>query len=504
MRLVVYAGPARAPSVFFNEKRLCGLGADLTRTGRLAPDGRRRALAAIRRFRALASEMDADPLRAVATAALRDAADGPEFRAELETALGAPIMVASGAEEARLAAQGVLFGAPAAEGVVADMGGASMELAALRPGDPRDVSPDARIGARATTPLGPLRLLGRPDFERARAIEEAVGGALAAPGGDAFADAGALYALGGSWRATARAFMAREEYPLRVLHGFELPLEAAIEAADWVGGLTPEELRGRAGVSERRAAVTPAAAEVLAGVLRALRPERLVVSAFGLREGVLWDIMSPEMRAQDPLLVAAEDIESALGRAAGFGEATFRLLAPVFGWETGAPSPPPEPENGFWGGAATEARLAGAAFRLVDARWRTHPDYRAQASFELVTRGNLGGATHFERVFIGLALLHRHKGGGRAARSEPSIALLPDAARRRAKAIGRGARLAAALSAGLPEPLAGFRFSRDGDAVILRAAKGSERFLGEDAEKQLGSFAAALRLNPRIETDATG
>ena len=78
VRMVVFDGAARSPAYFYNEKVMCALGAGLRETGRLNPTGRARALAAIRRFAALAESMDA-PLTAVATAAVREAADGDEF-----------------------------------------------------------------------------------------------------------------------------------------------------------------------------------------------------------------------------------------------------------------------------------------------------------------------------------------------------------------------------------------------------------------------------------------
>ncbi len=84
VRLVVFDGAARAPAYFYNEKILCGLGAGLASTGRLNPKGRERALSALRRFVLLAESMGVAPLTAVATAAVREAEDGPDFRAEVQ------------------------------------------------------------------------------------------------------------------------------------------------------------------------------------------------------------------------------------------------------------------------------------------------------------------------------------------------------------------------------------------------------------------------------------
>jgi exopolyphosphatase/guanosine-5'-triphosphate,3'-diphosphate pyrophosphatase len=84
VRLVVFDGAARSPAYFYNEKVMAGLGQGLAQTGRLNPQGRARALSALKRFAALARGMDLPSMTCVATAAVREAEDGPEFRAQVE------------------------------------------------------------------------------------------------------------------------------------------------------------------------------------------------------------------------------------------------------------------------------------------------------------------------------------------------------------------------------------------------------------------------------------
>ncbi len=129
VRLVVYEGAVRSPTPIFNEKVLCGLG----RSGRLdrpARRGERRARAggAGRAFRAIAEVLGVKNMRAIATAAVRDAADGPDFIARGEKALGTDIQVLSGEREAELAAKGILMGFRSPDGVAGDLGGGSLEL----------------------------------------------------------------------------------------------------------------------------------------------------------------------------------------------------------------------------------------------------------------------------------------------------------------------------------------------------------------------------------------
>ena len=103
VRLVVFDGAARSPAYFFNEKILCGLGRDISETGVLHPEGRARALRAMQRFAALAASFEVQSLRAVATAAVRDARDGPEFCDEVLAQTGIKIDVIAGQVWLRLA-----------------------------------------------------------------------------------------------------------------------------------------------------------------------------------------------------------------------------------------------------------------------------------------------------------------------------------------------------------------------------------------------------------------
>ncbi|MEM6897001.1 MAG: exopolyphosphatase, partial [Pseudomonadota bacterium] len=123
VRLVIFDGAARSPAYFYNEKILCGLGAGLAETGHLNPEGRARALAALKRFAAVARAAKVKDITIAATAAVREAKDGAAFRADVERATNLKIWVVDGREEARLAAQGVLLGWPGSYGLVCDIGG---------------------------------------------------------------------------------------------------------------------------------------------------------------------------------------------------------------------------------------------------------------------------------------------------------------------------------------------------------------------------------------------
>ena len=123
VRLVVYEGPARAPAVIFNEKVAAGLGRGLAINGRIAGEDAMRGLMALRRYALLAKHMEVKDLQCVATAAVRDAENGPEFIASAAEA-GLKIRLLSGEEEAEAAGYGVVSAIPDAHGIAVDLGAA--------------------------------------------------------------------------------------------------------------------------------------------------------------------------------------------------------------------------------------------------------------------------------------------------------------------------------------------------------------------------------------------
>lgn len=372
VRMVVFDGAARSPAYFYNEKTMCGLGKGLAETGRLNPQGRIRALAALRRFALLADGMEIAPLTVVATAATREAEDGPAFQAEVLRETGLRLHVIDGDEEARLSAQGVLLGWPDAKGIVCDIGGNSMELARIG---------DGRVGKRVSTPLGPFRLqqLSSDPAKRRAHIAKVLREAQSL-----LRSSGArIYLVGGSWRVIARLDMERRNYPLTVLHEYRMTPRSLDDTLDWLEVSDLSVLRGRTGTSAERMELVPLACEVLREILAAFKPSEIDVSAYGIREGILYEHMPEKLRARDPLIEAARMAEMVQARIPGFGKKLYDFLLPLF----------PEASK-------DQLRLIKAACLLHDTTWRAHPDFRAEACFDNATRANLGGLDHPAGCFL--------------------------------------------------------------------------------------------------------
>lgn len=465
VRLVVFDGAARSPAYFYNEKIMCALGAGLSRTGRLNPEGRARALNALRRFAALGRGMENLPLTAVATAAVREAEDGPEFCAEVERETGITLHVIPGDEEARLSAQGVLLGWPGSYGLVCDIGGASMELADLA---------DGRVGRRQTSPLGPLKLKELKGGQKA--LTAHIAQTVARLHDQMENEQGMrLFLVGGSWRAIARIDMDRRKYPLTVLHEYRMTAEQVSATRAYIGQVDHTDLRSRCDLSEDRMSLVPLAVQVLDEVVRVFRPKDIAVSSYGIREGLLFEHMPKALRDRDPLIEACRFAEMKDARLPGFGGTLYNFVLPLF----------PEAD---W----QRRRIILAACLLHDVSWRAHPDYRAETCFDNATRANLGGLKHAERVFLGLALLHRYQNKREGSRHEDTFALLTDEEARDAAILGKAMRLGAMLWLGAHDAPGSFLWRPAKKQLELVLESRARPLWGEVAQARFQNLASAM------------
>ncbi|MEQ9260393.1 MAG: Ppx/GppA family phosphatase [Roseovarius sp.] len=464
VRLVVFDGAARSPAYFFNEKIMCELGAGMSATGRLNPEGRARALAAMRRFRYLGEGMGTGPLTAVATAAIREAEDGPEFCAEVERETGIKIWIIDGREEARLSAQGVLLGWPGSYGLVCDIGGSSMEMAEINGGT---------VGRRMTSSLGPLKLRDLKGGRKAR--KAIIKDRIASMRAELGEQKNRLFLVGGSWRAIAKIDMARRGYPLHVLHEYRMTAKSVRDTAKFIDKSDAETLRAAAGVSANRMALVPIATEVLREVVRTFKPRDIAISSYGIREGMLYEQMPQKLRERDPLIEACSFMEARDARIPGHGKVIYEFIAPLFR---------NTPDD--------RRRIIKAACLLHDVSWRAHPDYRAEDCFDNATRANLGGLKHSERVYLGLALLHRYSNKREGTRFENLGSLIEERDQKEAEVLGKAMRFAAMLWLTKDAELGHIRWYPKKKRLELHLSDEAAPLFGEVARARFQSLAETL------------
>jgi exopolyphosphatase / guanosine-5'-triphosphate,3'-diphosphate pyrophosphatase len=465
VRLVISEGARRAAAVVHNEKAICGIGRNMVSSGKLDEDGVELALEALARFRQLLTGHGVSDCDAVATAAARDADNGREFIARAEKALGHPIKVLAGEDEARIAAEGVLAGIPEADGLAADLGGGSLDMVPVK---------DGRCGTPATLPFGPLRLMDTCGGNLNKARDSVEKKLAHLPFADSLKGR-ALYAVGGVWRTLARVDMEQQHYPLHMLHHYAIPSGRAEKLCRLIAGQSRKSLEKMRAVSRRRAEALPYGALVLELMLETFGLKQVVVSAYGLREGLLQKKLPAGEARKDPLIEYAEDSNARESREPAHSHEVFRWMTPLFAKED-----------------ASERRVRLAACLMSDIGWRRHPDDRAMGTFAQVLHAPYGGADHHERATIATAIFYRYTGDEDFPEETGVAALLGAEGAVLALRIGLAARLAYALTAAMDGELAAMPLRVTERTVAIEVPHRRRALVSESVHKRLDELAEAF------------
>ena len=466
VRLVVFDETKRVPVPIFNEKVSCGLGRGIDATGKLNPEGVAMAMQSLRRFVALADAMGVGDVSAVATAAVREATDGPDFTAAVARECGLEVKTISGEEEARLSALGVHSAFPDADGMMGDLGGASVELVRMAAGKSKE---------QVTLPMGPIRVTGSRSDSTVL-----IGRHLDTLNWLGDARGGTFYAVGGAWRALARVHMNYMKYPLLVTHDYRINRRDALSFSDLIANLSQGTLQQVPGISKRRVESLPFAALLLENLIERSGVSQVSFSAFGLREGCIYDRLPEELRGEDPLIATARDLAWRTGRVTADGEALFRWMSPAF--------PEEKPR---------ESQLRRAACLLADLEWSEHPDYRVEHALLRILRYPLVGVDHPGRAYLGLSVASRHARVSDALFGKFLRSLLDDIEADRARATGLAMRLGYTVSGGVISLLQQTAIRRDGRELILELPDHAAVLVGDVVQRRFNALASALGCTPK-------
>jgi exopolyphosphatase / guanosine-5'-triphosphate,3'-diphosphate pyrophosphatase len=471
VRLVIYEGLSRAPSVLFNEKVLCGLGKGLAATGRMDDAAIERALRALTRFRALSEQARAFEMHVMATAAAREAENGAQFIADAEAILGRSIYVLTGEEEARFSALGIIAGYFEPDGIAGDLGGGSLELVDVR---------GASHSGEQTLPLGGLRLaeLSGNSVSKARTIaRQHLKKAAVLKGGEGRT----FYAVGGTWRNIAKLHMELRDYPLHMMHDYQIEAEEALEFLASVASMKPSKIEGAKSISRNRRALLPFGAVALQEVMSSMGASRVSFSALGVREGFLYSLLGSAEARRDPLLTAAGELSVLRARspehARELAAWTGRMF-PVFGVAE----------------TVVDSRYRQAACLLADISWRAHPDYRGLQALNIIAHSTFTGIDHPGRAYIALTNYFRFEGLNDDGVSSRLSAIAGPIYLEYAKLLGGMLRVVYLFSASMPGIVPRLAFEKagpeDGDAdIVLVAPRDCEGFIGERLNGRLQQLA---------------
>lgn len=472
IRLVIYEGISRSPTLLFNEKMLAGLGRGIVSTHRLDPEAVTRALEEFRRFRALSDQAGAERLYAIATAAAREAENGPDFIRRAEAVLGTTIRVLSGREEAYYSALGIVSAFHRPDGIAGDLGGGSLELIDIR---------GETFGEGITTPLGGLRLqemVGNSLPAASGAVRKELAKAKFLSGGQGRP----FYAVGGTWRNLARLHMNSIGYPLAVMHHYEMDVEGSAAFLKLLARGDVEKIKGIEAVSKARRALLPYGAIVLQEIVEAMRPSKIVVSAMGIREGYLYSLLPDEERGADPLISAAEELALLRARSVSHARELVEWTAhsfAAFGIE--------ETED--------EKRYRQAACLLADMGWRAHPEYRGTQSLNIIAHASFVGVDHPGRVFLALANAYRHDGLFNDDIAPELKSLATPRFLERARLLAGMMRVIYLLTAAMPGVMPLLRWEQRSGGGLALVVPASRAAL--DGERPAGRLAQLARLTGR-------
>ncbi len=467
IRLVVFGGPLRAPSILFNEKVMAGLGRGVDAENGLDLAAMAEALNVLTRFKQLAALMGIDEPHTVATAAVRQASNGASFLRDIE-AIGLRVSLLSGDEEAEAAGLGVITGFPAADGIVGDLGGGSLELVRISGG---------AVHQRVSLPLGVLLITAIRE-QGPKALERYLKKMLKANGWASVDGGLPLYLVGGSWRSLAKIHMSLTRYPLPILHSYTMPPQAAGRVARAVGrmerAVDPQRI-----VSAARWPAMADAAALLVAVVNQIKPSTLIVSATGLREGLVYRQLPLEQRRLDPLIIAARAEGRRQGRFAEHGDQLHSWLKPLFADED-----------------ADDRRLLHATCLLGDIGWAANPDFRAERALEFTLHGSWYGLDARGRAMIAHALFIAFGGG--PARPPILDELASGEDLDRARRWGLAIRLGQRLSGGVEYPLTMSSFEMSPGKLTLKLAPEISALRGDTVSRRMKQLASAMGVSGRI------
>lgn len=472
VRLVIYDGLKRVPVPLFNEKLFCSLARGLEETGRLNPEGVTLAHEALTRFAAIAQALDVSKLLVVATAAVRDAEDGPEFARSLEERYGMHVSVVSGLEEARLSALGVTSSMSMTDGMMADLGGGSLELTEIRDGVITDCQ---------SFPIGMLRLLAQAGTDRQK-MADIIDKHLKSTPIISRLQGRSFYTVGGGFRTLARIHIAKVGHPIRILHNYTIPGQKFHKLCQAVVKMPSSTLERIPDVSRKRIDMMPCTALVAERIMALGKPSLVTFSAQGIREGFIYDMLSEDEKAKDPLFEAARHIMRLYRGTNKYANRLAQWLNPLFPKETSA-----------------QKRLRKAACILSEIACLEHMEYRAEIAFQRVMDAFLTGIDHVDRVFIAMAVYHRYSANPDLALVGELQKLLPPKALEQARIIGMSMRLARNIAAGAYTILEHTSLRLTKEQVILELDPTTLNLQGDAVTKRLNQLADVLERDYAVQ-----
>jgi exopolyphosphatase/guanosine-5'-triphosphate,3'-diphosphate pyrophosphatase len=286
---------------------------EVDRDHRLSEQAVARTLEALADFQAIALGAGARRISAVATAAMRDAENGPALLSRVQHELGMHIEIIDGEREARYGFLGGIHGLPVESGLLFDMGGGSMQVSRFE---------DRRLGRALSLPLGALRLSSAflrkdpPGPAELKQLRRHVEKVLAAAAFRRLAPGEALVGTGGTVRNLAKVDARARAYPIARVHGYVLEGEAVRGLAATLARRPSKKRERVPGLSEERGDSIVGGAFGIAVLMETVGASAILVSGQGVREGLAFSLLGEHVPSARE--VRAASIEALIGRFAAW------------------------------------------------------------------------------------------------------------------------------------------------------------------------------------------
>jgi exopolyphosphatase/guanosine-5'-triphosphate,3'-diphosphate pyrophosphatase len=471
IRLVVFDGPKRSPLYLYNEKVFFRLGLQSFGGKPFGSNTLEAVSNIIKRYVAICRNMEISKIIMFGTSALREASNSNVLVESIREKTNVDVDIISGEKEAFYAAQGILLGFPNAEGVICDLGGNSVEFANIR----KNVVTECN-----SVLLGPLTIknLG----EKCKNLDDHMKNQLATITNFNGVKNKSFFLIGGSWRAIAKIHMQRIKYPLKIIQGYKVESKKLKKTLEFIQESSFLTKSDEMNISLGRLELLPQAARLLKIIIDEFEIKVLTFSSFGVREGLIYEHLSVAEKKRDPLIEAAKFFEKKETRFPKMSKHTFNWISPLY------ENLPPKTK-----------RVILAATKLHDIAWIAHPDYKTEMCLEIVTRSNISGISHKERVFLAMILLFRHKAKPEKIFNSKLFKIVPKKKRKIALVIGKGLRLASTFF-GEKSLLNKIEFRLRANEVDLCFQSKMDSINGEIVEKRIQELNKALKTCVTVDT----
>jgi exopolyphosphatase/guanosine-5'-triphosphate,3'-diphosphate pyrophosphatase len=414
IRLVIYRSDGRLPHPQFNEREVCRLGEEVGRSGYMDEQQMAQAFRTLQRFAAIVHASKVTALEVFATEAVRRAHNSADFITRAETILNARIRVISGKEEAAMSALGVCSGFLDPAGLVADLGGGSLELVPVSSG--KTIHSDRAV----SVPCG--YLINNSEDSILSSLQSVPW--LGSMVGQRF------YAVGGVWRAIATAFSYQLKPRIDIVHGLSISLDQLHVMMDRIEACDGDMY----GIPSARRFSMAQAIRITRILIGIVKPGEIIFSAFGVREGILSERLDLHSRHGDPLIDGVKEYGAMTMRFSDQGKHIAKIMEIFMEY-----LPP------------SYHRLVRACCYLCDLAWLEHPDHRSRLVLEKMLGLSVVGINHMERVWMAAVLYTRYEGN--MPKNKDFLAFIPHVDRKFARSTGLLLRLLMTFSGGIPDLL---------------------------------------------------